>query len=269
MWAIADAAGVLDDLESSFVGICSVSDGAIASAKKALAVGDVHKASALCMRALETIGDQCKLQTPRIAKMREYLHTADQEADQQQRSNERLVRDLNDTRKEVKVLRSELATVQHHLQRSDLSRDKARQRVLLGQAAYSFANLVERCVFNGAPTGHFVPLSLKQMQKMHMNSTLTAEQSTRWLAVPNMLPAQVSWEQLVQTDKYLRQLRHNTAHGSDEQNERTTLQELVQWTDQQVMATAVQPVKQLLYILDAFSTSDSPLCPDKSLDSAV
>jgi hypothetical protein len=256
---------VLDELEQGLIDVNVGTDRAVAAAKRAAAEGDWRRAMEILLCAAEKAGDQVTLRLPHIRKMREFLKSADDEADEQQRSYDKLARELSDTRTEQRVMRRELTGLQQQFNRADLAREKILHEVLLGQAAYTFASLVEQFVFQGADTGQYVPLSLKEMAQMHQDGELSEDQSARWQALPTILPQHVPLQQLLKTDKYLRQLRYQPAHGSRDQHERATLDELMHWTEQHAAPAAVGPVKQLLTILNTFSSRSRPLCPDKKL----
>ena len=70
---------------------------------------------------------------------------------------------------------------------------------------------------------------------------------------------------LIKADKYLRGLRFDLAHGTSRQKNTTSSAMLKQWADVHAIPTALLPVKKYIDVLSSFSSSDRPLCPDKTL----
>lgn len=76
----------------------------------------------------------------------------------------------------VEALETKLTKTETKLGETDSVWTQIKEQTLLGQAAYTFANLVEDFVFDGTPTEQFQTLALKE----YPDFGLTTEQQRRW-----------------------------------------------------------------------------------------
>jgi hypothetical protein len=92
--------------------------------------------------------------------------------------------------------------------------DKRQQRVLLGQAAYALAKIIEQYVYGpaGFPHGLGLLVSLNKINKDSAN--LLPDQKSRWEAVQQYCSSFMPFEELLRIDKALRLQRSDIAHGS-------------------------------------------------------
>ncbi len=211
------------------------------------------------MSSLESATSKISLQSPLLSKMRTLVHGIGLHIDEQDQRIRVLEGQLQSQRRDIR-------TLQQESDRARQGRDKRLQAVLLGQAAYTLSGLVEAHVYQGQPTGELQPLSLKQLAAKHSAQQLTPEQAERWLHAQALLGSTgMPVNTLIQADKVLRKLRYEPAHGSSQQRNSTNMALLIQWADVHIDAMALGPVKEYLKVLNRFSSSNKPLCPDKSL----
>ena len=166
---------------------------------------------------------------------------------------------------DVSALKKEIRQVRLDTDSQKQNKQKREEHILLGQAAYKFAALVEEYVFQGKDPDSLQPPSSKQVHKRREKGTLSPEQADRWDRVVQLAPAGLSVEKLVQSNAIVRKQRFTSAHGSLEQLQRTRIQELIQWADAYIDSRALQPVRQYLEFLNNFSSRNKPLCPDKKI----
>ena len=142
------------------------------------------------------------------------------------------------------------------------TRDKRQERVLLGQAAYALAKIIEQYVYGpaGFPHGLGLPVPLNKIDKDAAN--LLPDQKSRWEAVKQYCSSFMPFAELLRIDKELRLQRSDIAHGSKAENSTITLQELTTWAGVHFPAQAVSPVQKYVQVLNKFSSRNRPLVPD-------
>jgi len=137
-----------------------------------------------------------------------------------------------------------------------------KEQILLGQAADTFANLVEDFVFDGTPTEQFQTLALKE----YPDFGLTTEQQRRWDQVQNFASVYVGRGQLIKIDKTLRKVRFVLAHGEVEDKKKADLKAMEGWAARYCQKpSAVNATKGYLRMLNQFSDSAHPLLPNKTM----
>ena len=138
---------------------------------------------------------------------------------------------------------------------------------LLGEAAHTLCQQVEVYVYQGKPTGRLMPLSLKQLAAKHSVQALHGQQAARWLRAKEVMGSySTPVDDLIQADKYLRSMRSGAVNFSWQQRNDTSLEMLNQWAAVHVdNPHALLPVRGLIKVLGNFSSSNKPLCPDKTL----
>ena len=134
--------------------------------------------------------------------------------------------------------------------------------MLLGQAAYALAKIIEQYVYGpaGFPHGLSLPVSLNNIDKDSAN--LLPDQESRWEAVQQYCSSFMPFEELLSIDKALRLHMSDITHGSKADNARITLQELTSWAGVHIPAQAVIPVQNYVLVLNQFSSRNRPLVPD-------
>jgi len=190
---------------------------------------------------LEKVGGQVDAQDSKILQLELHVKKQDQ----------RIIR--QDTRIEV---------LEKNASKSAGTKDKRQQRVLLGQAAYALAKIIEQYVYGpaGFPHGLGLPVSLNKIDKDSAN--LPPDQKSRWEAVQQYCSSFMPFEELLSIDKALRLQRFDIAHGSKAENAKITLQELTTWAGVHFPAQAVMPVQNYVQVLNKFSSRNRPLVPD-------
>ncbi|KAL3140356.1 hypothetical protein ABBQ38_004617 [Trebouxia sp. C0009 RCD-2024] len=162
---------------------------------------------------------------------------------------------LNKVGLKVEALQKQLTET-----KTDLS--ELKEQILLGQAAYTFASLVEDYVFDGAPTEQFPDLSTQE----YPNLDLTTEQQTRWERVQKFASAHVERGQLIKIDKMLRKGHFELAHGEEKNKKKATLKAMEGWAARyNRKQAAVRAIKGYLRMLNQFSSSALPLLPNKKI----
>lgn len=161
------------------------------------------------------------------------------------------------------ILRIEV--LEKNASKAVLAKEKRQQRVLLGQAAYALAKIIEQYVYGpaGFPHGLGLPVSLNKISKDLVN--FLPEQKSCWEAVQQYISPFMPFEELLRVDKALRLQRYDVAHGSNDKNAKTTLQNLKSWAGVHFPAQAVMPIQNYLQILNNFSSKNRPLVPDLDL----
>lgn len=190
---------------------------------------------------MEKMGGQVDAQNSKLLQLELHVKKQDQ----------RIIR--QDTRIEV---------LERNASKSAGIKDKRQQRVLLGQAAYAFAKIIEQYVYGpaGFPHGLGLPVSLNKIDKDSAN--LPPDQKSRWEAVQLYCSSFMPFEELLSIDKALRLHRFDIAHGSKAENAKITLQELTTWAGVHFPAQAVMPVQNYVQVLNKFSSRNRPLVPD-------
>lgn len=191
--------------------------------------------------------------------MRKHLQRADEHCNAQDRR-------LAALQREVKALQQDVRQAREDRDPQQQSKEKRKAQELLGEAAYKLCALVEEHVFQGRDPSTLMTPSLKQICKRRGHGVLLLSQAERWEQLLQLAPAGLT-EDLVQSDAILRCQKQESAHGSWEQLQNVNIQHLRQWADAYVDNHALQPVHLYLELLNRFSTKNTPLCLDKSIQS--
>lgn len=161
---------------------------------------------------------------------------------------ESLQKQLADTTKELKETKSELSEI--------------KEQILLGQAAYTFATLVEDFVFAGASTDQFQTLALKE----YPDYDLTTEQHMCWKKVEAFASSHVGHGKLIKTDRMLRKTCFTLAHGEESDKKKADLQVMEGWAARYYnKPNAIHATKGYLRMLSQFSDTAHPLLPNKKM----
>lgn len=169
---------------------------------------------------------------------------------------------LNKVGLKVEALQKDLTNTRTELTETKTELSELKEQILLGQAAYTFAKLVEDFVFDGAPTDQFQTLALKE----YSNYDLTTEQQIRWEQVQKFASAHIERRQLIKIDKMLRKGRFELAHGEEKDKKKATLQAMEGWAARYYRKPdAVHATKGYLHMLNQFSDSALPLLPNKTM----
>ena len=162
----------------------------------------------------------------------------------------------------VEALQKQLADTNTELTKTQTELSEIKEQILLGQAAYTFASLVEDFVFDGAPTGQLQTLALKD----YPNAGLTTDQQTRWEQVQKFASGHVGRGQLINTDRMLRKARFTLAHGEEKDKKKADLPTMEGWAARYYhKPSAIHAAKGYLRMLNQFSDSAYPLLPDKTI----
>jgi len=162
----------------------------------------------------------------------------------------------------VEALETKLTETETKLGETDSVWTQIKEQTLLGQAAYTFANLVEDFVFDGTPTEQFQTLALKE----YPDFGLTTEQQRRWDQIQNFASVYVGRGQLIKIDKTLRKGRFVLAHGEVEDKKKADLKAMEGWAARYCQKpSAVNATKGYLRMLNQFSDSAHPLLPNKTM----
>ena len=166
---------------------------------------------------------------------------------------------LNKVGLKVEALEKQLTDTETELTDTKTELSELKEQILLGQAAYTFAILVEDYVFDGAPTEQFQTLALKE----YPNLDLTTEQQMRWEQVQNFASAHIERGQLIKIDRMLRKGRFELA---EKDKKKATLEAMEGWAARyNRKAVAVCATKGYLRMLNQFSDSALPLLPNKKM----
>ena len=197
------------------------------------ALPTLHKLKGL----LEEMGGQVDAQDSKILQLELHVKKQDQ----------RIMR--QDTR---------IENLEKNASKAAGTKDKRQQRVLLGQAAYALARIIEQYVYGpaGFPHGLGLPVSLNKIDKDSAN--LLPDQKSRWEAVQQYCSSFMPFAELLSIDKALRLQRTEIVHGSKAENSKITLQELTTWAGVHFPAQAVMPVQSYVQVLSKFSASSHP-----------
>lgn len=169
---------------------------------------------------------------------------------------------LNKVGLKVEALQKQLTETKTERTETKTELSELKEQILLGQAAYTFASLVEDYVFVGAPTEQFQTLALKE----YPNLDLTTEQQTRWERVQKFASAHVEHGQLIKIDKMLRKGRFELAHGEEKDKKKATLKAMEGWAARYNRKhAAVRAIRGYLRMLNQFSDSALPLLPNKKM----
>ena len=173
--------------------------------------------------------------------------------------------DLHVKKQDQCIIRQDtrIEVLEKNASKSAGTKDKRQQRVLLGQAAYALAKIIEQYVYGpaGFPHGLGLPVSLNKIVKDSAN--LLPDQKSRWEAVQQYCSSFMPFEEeLLSIDKALRLQRFDIAHGSKAENAKISLQELKTWEGVHFPAQAVMPVQNYVQVLNKFSSRNRPLVPD-------
>lgn len=162
----------------------------------------------------------------------------------------------------IKTQDKRIETLEKNASKSAGDKDKRQQRVLLGQAAYALAKIIEQYVYGpaGFPHGLGLPVSLNNIDKDSAN--LLPDQKSRWEAVQLYCSSFMPFEELLRIDKELRLQRSDIAHGNNAENAKTALLELTTWAGVHFQPQAVMPVQSYVQVLNNFSSRNRPLVPD-------
>lgn len=164
-------------------------------------------------------------------------------------------RDLANTNRELADTNRELAETSKELA-------QMKEQILLGQAAYTFASLVEDFVFGAASTEQFQTLSLKE----YSDFDLTVEQQNRCEQVQRFASVHVGHGQLIKTDKMLRKRHFELAHDEEKDKKKADLQAMEGWAAcYYKKPRAVKATKGYLRMLNKFSDSAHSLLPSKTM----
>ena len=162
----------------------------------------------------------------------------------------------------VEAVERELADTNRELAETNKELAQMKEQILLRQAAYTFASLVEDFVFVGASTEQFQTLSLKE----YSDFDLTVEQQNRWEQVQRFASFHVGHGQLIKIDKMLRKGRFQLAHGEEKDKKKADLQAMEGWAARYYKKPqAVNATKGYLRMLNKFSDSAHPLLPSKTM----
>ncbi len=161
----------------------------------------------------------------------------------------------------VEALETKLTITKTKLKETDSILSQIKEQILLGQAAYTFANLVED--FAGVPTEQLQTLALQE----YPDIGLTTEQQRRWEQVQSFATVHVGQGQLIKIDTMLRKLGHFTLpHGKEKNKKKANLTAMEGWAERYYQKpSAVNAIKGYLRMLSQFSDSVHPLLPNKKM----
>lgn len=146
-------------------------------------------------------------------------------------------------------------------------------RILLGEAAYTLASLVEQYVFEGNSSGYQHGVTLKQLKLLYETEWLDAAQARSWEQVVDFVGCWVSMENLVVVEKQVRTARREAAHGYEFEKETATLHEMQRWAcmyfSQEEYPQVHTPLLKMLEVLAGFSSIGRPCLPDRSFESKL
>jgi len=163
----------------------------------------------------------------------------------------------------VDALETKLTITKTKLKETDSILSQIKEQTLLGQAAHTFAKLVEDFVFAGVPTEQFQTLALKE----YPDFGLTTEQQRRWDQVQSFASVHIGLGHLIKIDKMLRKLGHFTLpHGEEKNKKKADLEAMEGWAEHYYQKpSAVNAIKGYLRMLSQFSDSVHPLLPNKKM----
>lgn len=264
-WEIRDGLALIDELQNTLENAVTSADDKIGEAKQLWAAHKHDAAYQLLVRLTENSTANTVQQLAILKTIREHISRAGTLVDD---------RDARITRLEQQVEQLLVDRRKEEIQRSKQAgkRERREQKLLLGQAAYTFSELVESFVFNneGAPVARHP--SLTEMAKMAGRPTrsenehtikprMTAAQKRRWQQVEAIMATIQPPHHFLDADQVLRELRYQPAHGSDAERQSTSLQQLLSWAGS-VDEVSVGAVKQYVSLLSRFSSRNSPLEPN-------
>lgn len=176
-------------------------------------------------------------------------------------------REMRELEQQVKQLKEDVASLQQNLFQAAREAEGDLQQILLGQAAFAFADLIERHIYGpgGAPYSWGAPPSLTKLAKRAQQMVLNEDQLIRWTAAQEHLSHSMPFEELLAADCFLRKLTVGYVHGTDLRLQSRTLQDLKKWAGIHGGPKAIVPVWKYLELLSHFSTGDHPLAPNISL----
>ncbi|KAL0042488.1 hypothetical protein WJX79_001330 [Trebouxia sp. C0005] len=132
---------------------------------------------------------------------------------------------LKEARAVLERVGRKVESLQQQLSDTKTDLSEIKEQILLGEAAYTFARLLENFVFDGTPTEQFQTLALKEYPSVN----LTTEQQMRWEQVQDFATAYVGRGQLIKIDKMLRKGRFQLAHGEAKDKKRADLRLMEGW----------------------------------------
>lgn len=186
--------------------------------------------------AVQELQGRCKALDKRLAAL-----------EQQSRAQDQQIRDL-----------------QLYKSQKQQEAQKRNQHVLLAEAARKFSALVEDFVFQGEDIQTLMPPPLQEFPRLRDAGKLTTAQTDRWLQVVRLAPVDLTESKLVQTDRLLRHQGCEAGHSLGQQMQ-VSMQTIKQWASTYIETRALQPVLQYLELLNMLSSTNQPLCPDKTI----
>ena len=169
---------------------------------------------------------------------------------------------VSEARAVLERLGHKVEALETKLQETDTELSQMKEQILLGQASYTFADLVEKFVFDGTLTQQYQTLALKQYPAFG----LTAEQQRRWEQVQTFASVYVGRGQLIMIDKMLCKGRFVLAHGEEKDKKKADLKAMESWAARYSQTPqAVNATKGYLRMLSKFSDSAHPLLPNRTM----
>ncbi len=263
-WKITDAVTHIDELHSKVQGAACSADTAVGQAKALWQEGRQQDAFQLLLDFIAENQSTLALQLPVLMRLKEMLVKVDAHLGALDSQITALQLQLQQQNQQ---LQSQGATIKKLVQDADkksAERVRSQQQVLLGQIAYVFSGMAENFIYGTAGSGSLVPLSLVQIAKRADRREMTEAQQQLWRTLQQTISA-VMPVRLIEADKHLRTLKFDTAHGIGAQIHETTLQMLQTWAGVHCSHAAVAPVQHYAEVLARFSTSNTPLAPDRGL----
>jgi hypothetical protein len=158
---------------------------------------------------------------------------------------------------EVQTLRADVERLKKGMEKLESQTAAQRQRILLGQVAYTLDAAAVQFVFEGKAKRK--GLTFNELRAASQYQEFNARQASRWEAFKSFLQKN-GWAPLdiVNITSYFRLLRGGDAHGTPVEQQAVSQPELMEWVDKHMDADVADTAKEFIKLLVAnFCESES------------
>ncbi|KAL3137148.1 hypothetical protein ABBQ32_006716 [Trebouxia sp. C0010 RCD-2024] len=261
-WDVREALVLIDQLLESFGSGSTKADEVVGQAKVLWQQNQQSDALDLLCEHIQTHSSQVSEALPKLRQLKDLVEKVGGQVDAQDSKILQLELQVKKQNQHIRRQDTRIEVLEKKVNKADGAYDKRQQRVLLGQAAYALAKIIEQYVYGpaGFPHGLGLPISLNRMHKHEAD--LPPDQKLRWQEVQQYCSSYMPFEELLSIDKALRVQRFDMAHGSKVDNAKVTLQQLTTWAGVHFPAQAVMPAQRFVQVLSNFLSKNRPLVPD-------
>ena len=259
-WDVREALVKIDQLLVIFEPVSSEADEVVCQAKTMWESDQQSDALELLIDFVNNHSSKVSEAIPKLRELKDILESMGGQVDAQESKILQLESHIKQQDQQIKKQDRRIGVLEENANRAAAAKNRKRQQVLLGQAAYTLAKIIEQYVYGpaGIPHSLGLPTTLNKIMKTDKQE----EQRARWEEVKQYCSSIMPFEDLLTIDKALREQRFSVAHGSKAEKEQTTFRELTTWAGVHLPASAVTAAQNYVRVLNNFSSKNKPLVPD-------